>query len=222
VVASETKTLRVVVAEDDPFARRTVRETLQRAGITVVGEAENGRQAIALAFEHRPDAVLMDIVMPDVDGLAATREIVSEMPDQIVILVSCDDDEAIGLAGLRAGAVGYLTKDVDIEALPRTVAGAVHGEAAISRRLVMRLVERLRGASGRAYEPRRGGPRLTQREWDVLDLLAEGQSTERIAESLHLATETVRSHLKNIFRKLDARSRREAIAAARRLRDAAG
>jgi NarL family two-component system response regulator LiaR len=222
VVASETKTLRVVVAEDDPFARRTVREALQRAGMTVVGEAENGREAIALAFQHRPDAVLMDIVMPDVDGLAATREIVREIPDQIVILVSCDDDEAIGLAGLRAGAVGYLTKDVDVEALPRTVAGAVHGEAAISRRLVMRLVERLRGVSGRTYEPRRGGPRLTRREWDVLDLLAEGQSTERIAASLHLATETVRSHLKNIFRKLDARSRREAIAAARRLRDAGG
>jgi DNA-binding NarL/FixJ family response regulator len=98
----------------------------------------------------------------------------------------------------------------------------VRGEAAISRRLVMRLVERLRGASGRTNEPRRGGPRLTPREWDVLDLLAEGQSTEQIARSLHLATETVRSHLKNIFRKLDARSRREALAAARRLRDAGG
>jgi DNA-binding NarL/FixJ family response regulator len=188
--------------------------------MTVVGEAENGRQAIDLAFEHRPDAVLMDVVMPDVDGLAATREIVSEIPDQIVILVSCDDDEAIGLAGLRAGAVGYLTKDVDVEALPRTVAGAVDGEAAISRRLVMRLVERLRGVSGRTDAPQGGGPRLTPREWDVLDLLADGRSTEQIAESLYLATETVRSHLKNIFRKLDARSRREAITAARHLRNA--
>jgi NarL family two-component system response regulator LiaR len=220
-VLTETKSLRVVVAEDDPFARRMVREALQRAGMTVVGEAENGRQAVELAFEHRPDAVLMDVVMPDVDGLAATRQIVSEMPDQIVILVSCEDDEAIGLASLRAGAAGYLTKDLDVEALPRTVAGAVHGEAAISRRLVMRLVERLRGVSGRTYSPRREGPRLTPREWDVLDLLAEGQSTDRIAESLQLATETVRSHIKNIFRKLDARSRREAIAAAQRLRDAA-
>lgn len=220
VVATETKSLRVVVAEDDPFSRRMVREALQRAGMTVVGEAENGRQAIELSFKHRPDAVLMDIVMPDVDGLAATRQIVSEMPDQIVILVSRDDDEAVGLAGLRAGAVGYLSKDFDIEALPRTVAGAVHGEAAISRRLVMRLVERMRGVSGRTYVPRRGGPRLTPREWDVLDLLAEGQSTDRIAESLQLATETVRSHIKHILRKLDARSRREAIAAAQRLRDA--
>jgi DNA-binding NarL/FixJ family response regulator len=220
VVARETESLRVVVAEDDAFARRMVREVLQGAGMTVVGEAENGRQAVELALEHRPDAVLMDIVMPDVDGLSATRQIVSEMPDQVVILVSRDDDEVIGLAGLRAGAVGYLSKDLDVEALPRAVAGAVHGEAAISRRLVMCLVERLRGTSGRAYVPRREGPRLTPREWDVLDLLAEGQSTERIAESLQLATETVRSHIKHILRKLDARSRGEAIAAAQRLRNA--
>jgi DNA-binding NarL/FixJ family response regulator len=142
------------------------------------------------------------------------------MPDQVVILVSCGDDEAVGLAGLRAGAVGYLSKDLDVDALPRTVAGAVHGEAAISRRLVMRLVERLRGVSGRTNAPRDGGPRLTPREWDVLDLLAEGRSTDGIADSLHLATETVRSHIKNILRKLDARSRTEAIAAAQRLRDA--
>lgn len=216
------RTLRVVVAEDDPFARRTVREALQRAGMTIVGEAVNGRQAVELALKHRPDAILMDVVMPDVDGLAATRQIVSEIPDQIVILVSCDDDEAIGLASLRAGAVGYLTKDLDVEALPRAVAGAVDGEAAISRRLVMRLVERLRGVSGRAHGPRGRGPQLTLREWDVLDLLAEGQSTEQIAASLHLAIETVRSHIKNILRKLDARSRREAIAAAQRLRSRGG
>jgi DNA-binding NarL/FixJ family response regulator len=209
----------VIVAEDDAFARRSIREALQRAGMTVVGEAANGRRAIDLALQHRPDAVLMDVVMPDVDGIAATRHIVSELPDQVVILVSRGEDEAIGLASLRAGAVGYLTKDVDVDALPRAVAGAVNGEAAISRRLVMRLIERVRGLSGRTYGTRLARPRLTPREWDVVDLLAEGQSTDGIAESLHLATETVRSHIKNILRKLDARSRAEAVAAAQRLRD---
>ena len=207
------------MAEDDAFARRSIREALQRAGMTVVGEAANGRRAIDLALQHRPDAVLMDVVMPDVDGIAATRHIVSELPDQVVILVSRGEDEAIGLASLRAGAVGYLTKDVDVDALPRAVAGAVNGEAAISRRLVMRLIERVRGLSGRTYGTRLARPRLTPREWDVVDLLAEGQSTDGIAESLHLATETVRSHIKNILRKLDARSRAEAVAAAQRLRD---
>jgi two-component system, NarL family, response regulator LiaR len=142
------RNLRVIVAEDDPSARRAMREALQRAGMTVVGEAEDGRQALGLVLEHRPDAVLMDVVMPGLDGLTATRQIVDQTPDQIVILVSQSEDEAIGLASLRAGAVGFVSKALDVDALPRTVAGAVDGEAAISRRLVMRLVERLRDAGG--------------------------------------------------------------------------
>jgi two-component system, NarL family, response regulator LiaR len=218
-VVTEKRTLRVIVAEDDAFARRMVREALQRAGMTVVGEAENGRQAIDLALQHRPDAVIMDVVMPDVDGLAATRHIVSEIPGQVIILVSCGEDEAVGIASLRAGAAGYLSKDLDVDALPRTVVGAVNGEAAISRRLVMRLVERLRGVTGRTYSAQPGRRGLTPREWDVIDLLCEGDSTDEIASSLHLSTETVRSHIKNILRKLDARSRAEAVGAAQRMRD---
>jgi two-component system, NarL family, response regulator LiaR len=218
-VVTESTPLRVIVADDDPFARRTVTDALQRAGMTVVAEAENGKQAIDLALEHRPDAVLMDIVMPGVDGLAATRHITSEAPDQVIILVSCGNDETIGLASLRSGAAGFLSKDLDVEALPRTVAGAVNGEAAISRRLVMRLVERLRGVTGRTYASQVGRQQLTPREWDVIDLLAEGASTDRIAESLCLSTETVRSHVKHILRKLDARSRGEAVAVAQRVRD---
>jgi two-component system nitrate/nitrite response regulator NarL len=142
------RNLRVIVAEDDPSARRAMREALQRAGMTVVGEAEDGRQALGLVLKHRPDAVLMDVVMPGLDGLTATRQIVDQTPDQVVILVSQSEDEAIGLASLRAGAVGFVSKALDVDALPRTVAGAVDGEAAISRRLVMRLVERLRDAGG--------------------------------------------------------------------------
>jgi two-component system, NarL family, response regulator LiaR len=142
------RNLRVIVAEDDPSARRAMREALQRAGMTVVGEAEDGRQALGLVLEHRPDAVVMDVVMPGLDGLTATRQIVDQTPDQIVILVSQSEDEAIGLASLRAGAVGFVSKALDVDALPRTVAGAVDGEAAISRRLVMRLVERLRDPGG--------------------------------------------------------------------------
>jgi NarL family two-component system response regulator LiaR len=211
------RNLRVIVAEDDPSVRRAMREALQRAGMTVVGEAEDGREALGLVLEHRPDAVLMDVVMPGLDGLTATRQIVDQTPDQIVILVSRSEDEAIGLASLRAGAVGCLSKDLDVDALPRTVAGAVDGQAAISRRLVMRLVERLRTAAGHAYPSQPGRSRLTPREWDVIELLAERRSTKQIAESLQLSTETVRSHIKHILRKLDARSREEAVTAAERL-----
>ena len=216
---SARRNLRVIIAEDDPFARRMIKETLEQAGITIVGEAVTGREAVDLVLEHKPDAVLMDIVMPDLDGLAATRHIVSEIPNQVVIIVSRGDDEVVGLASLRAGAVGFLTKDLDVEALPRAVEGAVKGEAAISRRLSMRLIERLRGITGRTNGLRAARSRLTPREWDVVDMLSTGMSTDEIADSLHLATETVRSHVKHIFRKLDARSRSEAVAAAQRIRE---
>ena len=216
------RNLRVVVAEDDPFARRMITDALRRAGIAVVGEADNGRQAVDLALHHQPDAVLMDVVMPELDGLAATRHIVSANPGQVIILVSRGDDEAIGLASLRAGAVGFLTKDLDVEALPRAVEGAVKGEAAISRRLSMRLIERLQNLTGRSHSLRPVPSALTPREWEVIDLLAEGRTTDQIAQSLHLASETVRSHVKHILRKLDAQSRREAVTAAQRIRDAAG
>jgi DNA-binding NarL/FixJ family response regulator len=211
--------LRVIVAEDDPFARRFLRDALQRAGIEVVGEAENGREAVELVLRHRPDALLMDVVMPELDGVAATRFIVDKVPGQVVILVTHGrDDEALAIASLRAGAAGFLTKDLDVDAIPRAVEGAVRGEAAISRRLGMRLVERLRGASGSASNVRPVWSPLTTREWEVLDLLAQGKTTEEIADELVLATETIRTHVKHILRKLDARSRKEAVKAAERLR----
>ena len=133
------------------------------------------------------------------------------------MLTSGDDDD-VAMVGLRAGAVGFLTKDVEIDMLPRALVGAVSGEAAISRRMSMRLVEHMRRApeGGTGLRPVRSP--LTQREWEVVDLLSEQLSTDQIAERLVLSTETVRSHVKNILRKLDARSRDEAVATARRMR----
>ena len=211
--------LRVVLAEDDPFARKMIKEALQRADITIVGEAQNGRQAVDLVMRYRPDAVLMEAVLPELDGLAATRHIVDRDPDQVVILVTRGDDEAMGLASLRAGAAGFLTKDVGVEALPRAVRGAVMGEAAISRRLGMRLVKRFRTRSARRPAPRKRRSPLTAREWEVIDLLAQGKTTDEIATTLALANETVRSHVKHILRKLDVRSREEAVATARQIRE---
>jgi DNA-binding NarL/FixJ family response regulator len=213
------RTLRVIVADDDPLARKVIKDALEQAGISVIGETGNGREAVELALKHRPDAVLMDVVMPELDGLAATRHIVSQNPGQVIILVTRGDDELTGLASLRAGAVGFLTKDLDVAALPRAVEGAIKGEAAISRRLSKRLIERLNTLTGRSHASQPVRSSLTPREWDVIDLLADGRTTDQIAESLHLATETVRSHIKHILRKLDARSRREAVAALQRMRD---
>jgi NarL family two-component system response regulator LiaR len=209
---------RAIVADDDALARRMVKDVLQRAGITVVAEAHDGQEAIELVRFHRPDIVLLDVIMPHLDGIAATRRIVAEAPDQIVILLTHSDDEDLGILGLRAGAVGYLSKEVDLEALPRALEGALAGEAVISRGMAMRVIEHLRGTpeGGRGMRPIKSA--LTSREWQVLDLLCEHRSTEQIADALVLSQETVRTHVKSILRKLDVRSRADAVDAANRLR----
>ena len=212
--------LRAIVVDDDAFARRMVKDALQGSGIVVIAEAQNGREAVELTLFYRPDVVVMDIVMPGLDGIAATRQIIKEMPHQIIVLLTSADEDDIGLLGLRAGAVGFLTKDVDVSVVPRALLGALEGEAVISRRLGMRLVERLRDAPNGAAGLRPVKSPLTPREWEVIDLLYEGRTTDQIAEILVLSTETVRSHVKHILRKLDARTRGEAVAIAQRMRGA--
>jgi DNA-binding NarL/FixJ family response regulator len=216
---SEVEALRAIVADDDPFARRVIKEALQSAGIVVVAEARTGRQAVELALYYRPDVVLMDVVMPEMDGILATRRILKELPDQIVvILTGADDDDEIGIHALRAGAAGFLSKDLDVDALPRALHGARTGEAVISRRMAMRLIEQVRRSPEGVAGMRPVLSPLTPREWEVIDLLRAGRTTEQIAEDLVLATETVRSHIKNLMRKLDVRSRGAAVAAADRMR----
>jgi NarL family two-component system response regulator LiaR len=195
-----------------------IKEALQRAGLVVIAEAQNGRQAVELTRHYKPDVVLMDVVMPELDGIAATRRIVKDNPQQVIIILTTADDDEIGLLGLRAGASGFLAKDLDVDVLPQALRGALNGEAAISRKLGLRLVEQLRKAP-----EGRGGLRpvkspLTPREWEVIDLLVERRTTDQIADQLVLSSETVRSHVKNILRKLGARSREEAVGIAQRMR----
>ena len=210
--------VRAIIADDDPFARKMIKEALQRAGVIVIAEAHNGRQAVDLTRHYRPDVVLMDIVMPELDGIAATRRIVKDNPEQVIVILTTADDDEIGLLGLRAGAAGFLAKDVDVDILPQALQGALSGEAAISRKLSMKLVEHLRRAPEGTGGLRPVKSPLTPREWEVVDLLAERKTTDQIADQLVLSSETVRSHVKNILRKLDARSREEAVAVAQRMR----
>jgi NarL family two-component system response regulator LiaR len=209
---------RAIVADDDALARRMVKDVLQGAGITVVAEAHDGQEAIEQTRFHRPDIVLLDVMMPRLDGIAATRRIVAENPDQLVLLLTHSDDQDLGILGLRGGAVGYLSKDVDLDALPRVLGAALAGEAVISRGMAMRVIEHLRGTpeGGRGMRPIQSP--LTSREWQVLDLLCEQRTTEQIADALVLSQETVRTHVKSILRKLDVRSRADAVAAANHLR----
>jgi NarL family two-component system response regulator LiaR len=214
--------LRVVIADDDPFARRVIKDVLQQAGITVIAEARNGRQAVELVLYYRPDVVLMDVVMPELDGIIATRQILKQLPDVVVIVLTSagDEDDELGLQALRVGAAGFLSKDVDIDALPRALAATRQGEPAISRRMTRTLVEHLRHTPGGSTGMRPVKSPLTAREWEVIDLLQGGRSTEELAEILVVSQETVRSHIKNILRKLGVRSREEAIVAAEKMRSA--
>jgi two-component system, NarL family, response regulator LiaR len=209
--------LRVIIADDDPFARRVIKGALQAAGLTVVAEAKDGQEAVELAVHYRPDVVIMDVVMPQVDGILATRRILKQVPDQLVVVLTGSTEDELGLLALEAGAVGFLSKDADIDALPRALEGVRRGEGAISREMTRRLMERFRGR-GDSSGLRPVKSPLTAREWEVIDLLKPGQSTDQVADTLVLSPETVRSHIKNIMRKLEVHSRADAVAAAERLR----
>jgi NarL family two-component system response regulator LiaR len=220
--SSTGEPLRAVIADDDPFARMVIKDVLQGAGVRVIAEASNGRQAVEYVLYYRPDVVVMDVVMPELDGIMATRQILKEIPEQLIIMLTGagDEDDELGLQALRAGASGFLSKEVDIEALPRALDGVRRGEAAVSRRMTKRLIERLRHTPGGAAGMRPVKSPLTPREWEVIDLLRAAKSTEEIAQTLVLSTETVRSHVKNILRKLGVRSREDAVAAAEKMRNA--
>jgi DNA-binding NarL/FixJ family response regulator len=209
-------TPRVVVADDDALARRVITGTLREAGFNVVSEAMDGLEAVAAAVFHQPDLVLLDILMPEIDGIEAARRIAARAPEAVIVILTGRCDESVALRGLRAGAVGYLSKDVDLDALPRALLAALEGEAAISRRIAMRLVEDLRQAGGGHLRPVRSP--LTAREWEVLDLICEGRTNDEVADELVVSTETVKTHVKSVMRKLEVHSRQELAAAAATMR----
>jgi two-component system, NarL family, response regulator LiaR len=223
-VERNSAVLRAVIADDDPFARRLVKDVLERAGVIVIAEARDGRQAVELTLHHLPDVVVLDVVMPGFDGIWATREIRRQLPAQLVVVLTGagSEDDELALLALRAGAGGFLSKELEIEALPRAVQALRQGQAAISRKLTLAVIERLREVPNGSSGMRPVKSPLTAREWEVIDLLKATRTTDQIAGELVLATETVRSHVKNILRKLDVRSREEAVVAADRMRSAPG
>jgi two-component system, NarL family, response regulator LiaR len=212
-------TIHVVIADSDPLARRVIRDALQdETGFVIPGEASNGREAVELSVHYRPDVVLMEASLPGMDGLAATRRIRAEAPEVRVLIFSRDDREEVQLEAVQAGASGFISKNVPVETVSRVVEKVVNGEAAVSRKVTMRLIERLRvlPEGGTGMRPVRSP--LTEREWEVLDLFCERKSTKEIADTLVLSEETIYSHSKNLLRKLEVHSREEAVAAAEQLR----
>ena len=208
----------MLIADDDPLARRALRDALQEAGCAVAADATDGQEAVELALHYRPDVVLMDVGLPRIDGIAAMRQILEQAPEVRVVMLSAHQRRGLRPSRARRRASGYLSKDIDLTSLPRAMRGVIEGEAAVSRALTMRLIERLRTLPRETRGMRPVKSPLTPREWEVLDLMTAGSSTHEIADELVLSPETVYSHIKNLLRKLGVHSRAEAIELAQGLR----
>ncbi|MCW2863801.1 MAG: two component transcriptional regulator, LuxR family protein [Actinoallomurus sp.] len=210
-----TERLRLVVADDQDLLRTGFAMILTANGIEVVGEAANGAEAIELVRGTRPDVVLMDIRMPAIDGLEATRQIMAEAadPPRILILTTFDLDRYV-YAALRAGASGFLLKDVTPEQLVAAVRLVRAGDALLAPSITRRLIERFAPFDGPSTKLHRDLAALTPRELDVLRLLAKGLSNTELAARLHLSETTVKTHVGRILFKLNLRDRAQAIVVA--------
>lgn len=206
--------IRVVIADDQPLVRTGLSTVLNRSGdITVVAEVRDGNEARQAAHRHRPDVILMDIRMPVLDGIAATRHIAADLPEvRIIVLTTFDSDEHI-FDAIAAGAAGFLVKSTTPDELRAAVRTVAAGDGLLSPSVTTRVLSRIATQSG-SGKPAISDERLadvTQRERDVLSGVARGLSNQEIAAELYLSPATVRTYVSRLTTKLDARSRAELV-----------
>ncbi len=209
--------IRVVIADDHPVYRDGLARLLSDSGgFDVVGAASDGEEAVALADALAPDVVVMDLRMPRLDGIEATRRITSASPHIGIVVLSMFEDDALVFAAVRAGARGYLLKDADDEQVGSVVRGIARGEAIFGPGTAQRLLDLLtKSPAPTSPTTPVVFPELTAREREVLELLAQGRRNSDIADALFLSERTVRNYVSNIFTKLQVGDRAQAIAAAR-------
>jgi DNA-binding NarL/FixJ family response regulator len=209
------ETLRVLVAEDHPLFRKGVISLLKSVdGFEVMGEAATGEEAAACATELQPDVILMDLQMPGMGGIEATRKIAQESPSVRVLVVTLFEDEDSVFMALRAGARGYVLKDADEEELLRAIRAVGRGEAIFSPQVATRVLSYFSSSSPKAV-PSQAFPTLTERERQILRLIAKGHPNPSIARELSLSTKTVGNYVSNVFTKLQVADRAQAIVRAR-------
>lgn len=196
-------TIRIVIADDHSVVRQGLRMFLGLdSELEVVGEAANGAEALRMARQLRPDVVLMDLLMPVMDGIAATAAIRRELPDIEVLALTSVLEDASVVGAVRAGAIGYLLKDTQADALCLAIKAAAAGQVQLTPRAAARLMQ--------AVSAPESPEELTERETEVLRLLAQGQSNKQIARNLQIGEKTVKTHVSNILSKLGVQSRTQA------------
>jgi DNA-binding NarL/FixJ family response regulator len=205
--------LRVVIADDHPYYRKGLARLLGESGVEVLADVPNGEAAIEAVLATAPDVVVMDLNMPGLSGLDATRRLAEQAPATRVLILSVSAQEADVTDAILAGASGYVLKDGPVEEVVAGIRAAAGGQALISPRIATVLLQRLRDAPGPVLD---GGVRLSSAELEVLGLLAEGKPSDEVAEALALGTGTVRNHISSILMKLQADSRAQAESRAAR------
>jgi len=203
--------IRLVIADDNAPLREQIRRALEAGGCEVCAEGASADDAVALAREHRPDVALLDIHMPG-NGISAAQQISRSLPQTAVVMLtqSTEDDDLFD--SLRAGAAGYLLKGADPATLPATLRGVLQGEAAMSPALVMRIMQEFRGPSRRKFlRKSAAADKLSTREWEVMEMLSQGLSTDDVAKRLFVSPTTVRVHVSTVLRKLRVKDRESAL-----------
>ena len=207
-------TIRLLLADDHRMLREGLRRTLEEEGLEVVGEAADGEEALRLAAKLRPDVVLMDVTMPVLDGVEATRQLHEHLPEIPVVILTMHADREVLARAIRAGAAGYLVKDCSTDEVVRTVRLAANGETALSPELAASMLAEAQRADSPAEELE---PIISRREEEVLQLVADGLSTSEVAAKLYISIKTVKNHLASIYEKLDSRDRTQAVLRAVRM-----
>jgi len=207
--------IRLMLADDHRMLREGLRRSMTDQGFDVIGEARDGDEAIRLAEELMPEVILMDVTMPEVDGVEATRQIRQQFPEIRIVMLTMHADQEVLAAAIRAGASGYLVKDCSTEEIASAVRMAASGETALSPQLAASMLDEVRKLDQpAATEEERV---ITRREEEVLQLIANGCSTPEVAEKLFISQKTVKNHLASIYQKLDARDRTQAVLQAVRM-----
>jgi two-component system response regulator DegU len=210
-------TIRLLLADDHTMLREGLRRSMEGEGFDVVGEASDGDEAVRMAEELRPDVVLMDVSMPVMDGIEATRLVREKLADTQVVMLTMHADEDLIVKAVRAGAAGYLVKDCTTDEVARTVRMAANGETSISSEFAESMLQQVQAEQAAEAAGGHDESVISKREVEVLQLIAEGASTPEVAEQLYISVKTVKNHLASIYQKLDSRDRTQAVVRAVRM-----